>query len=329
MGKAKFIYSFLVFYSVYVLGVGGFTLIAALQDDSRQNTLLYMLTALCLTKGMFFFRPARTIPEIRRIAAQSGAGIFRFFFAILIFAPLVVMIAMPGVLFWIAIFAAVSFFWVFVFPGTVFAGIKSVADNTMTRYELNDLFVRVMRGNRTLRVISTLNMLVFITFLLAGFFTHKTLPTPVWEAASIWGALVIAATNLGIMFYPYILCLPREARTATFPGWAVFAVLTFVGLVPLYTMTLRNGAANLLASISGYEKVVQFEILSVHPDSYRKGCRGSLFVRTSTGPTEFCNLKRPFLRNLEGRQYVIANGQQTALGLVVSSLEIEPVGVTD
>lgn len=329
MEKSKFIYSFSIFYSVYVLGVGGFILIAALQDDSRQKALLYVLTALCVAKGVFFFRAAKTIPEIRRIATQSGSGIFRFIFAILMFAPLVPMMAASGMLFWIAILSAAGFFWVFVFPGTAFAGVKSVAAKTMTRHELRDLVVQTIRGNRALKMISALNALLFITLLLAGLFTHQTIPTPFWTSASVWVALVLAATNLGIMFYPYVLCLPRDARTATYPSWAVFAILSFAGLSLIYTPAVRDGAANLLARFSGYEHAEQFEVLRVRPDSYRKGCSGSLYIRTSTGPTEFCNLKRPFLRNLDGRQYVIVNGQQTALGLVVSSLEIKPEAVTD
>lgn len=324
MEKSKFIYSFSVVYSVYVLGVGGFILIAALQDDSRQKALLYVLTALCVAKAVFFVRPAKTIPEIRRIATQSGSGIFRFIFAILMFAPLVPMMAASGALLWLAILSAFGFFWVFVFPGMAFAGVKSVATKTMTRQELTGLVACAIRENPTLKVISALNALVFVTILLAGVFTHQTIPTPFWNSASVWVAVVLAATNLGIVFYPYVLCLPHEARTAAYPSWAVFAVLAFAGLSLFYTPVVRDGVANLLASVSGYEHSEQFELLRVRPHSYRKGCRSSLYIRTSTGSIEFCNLKRPFLKNLEGRQYVIINGQQTALGLVVSSLEIEP-----
>lgn len=329
MGKTKFIYSFSIIYSIYVLGVGGFTLFAALQDDPRQNAFLYVLTVLCVTKGAFLIRPAKTIPIIRRTATQSGSGIFRFIFAILMFAPLFPMMAAPGVFFWIAILSAVGFFWVFVFPGTAFAGVKSEAAKTMTRHELRDLVVQTMRGNSTLKVISALNALSIVTLLFAKLFTLQTLPTPFWDAASTWVALVVAAINLGILFYPFIICLPREARTATYPGWAVFAVLSFVLLSLIYMQVVRDGTINLLARINGYEHAEQYEILRVRPDSYRKGCSGSLYIRTSTGRTEFCNLKRPFLRNLEGRPYVIVNGQQTALGLAVSSLEIETEAVTD
>ncbi len=150
----------------------------------------------------------------------------------------------------------------------------------------------------------------------------KTLPSPLWGALAGWMGTLAGGLMAFMISRLYLQVLPQRARRGSLSG------LAFWGAIML-AFSIVGGRAILLGVIPagaayfwGEEATQNAIVLKSSPDKRRKGCSGSVELRTATGEIELCDISRDFLENLTRGDTVVITGRGTRLGQTIETLRV-------
>jgi hypothetical protein len=273
--------------------------------------------------GVALLFPHRFIPALRKRAAQITPAPLKFMCALLMCVCLFVALLSGAVNIWIASLVVTGFLVAFVLPGFAFRGLIITNSEDISLRALGLLAGEQIRnGPKRERGLFLAVGALFFMGLVWFFFGKQTLPSPMWGAVAGWGAVIVGGGMTAIFGRPYVRALPDNTRRGALPGLALWGLVMLAMSIAGCRALLHDAIPTSAAFFFGETASQNTIVLQSNPDKRRKGCYGSVELRTASGDIELCNLSREFLESLTPGDTVEISGKATRFGQTIETLRL-------
>ena len=164
--------------------------------------------------------------------------------------------------------------------------------------------------------------IMFFISLVSPAYAPQSIPSPVWLTLAAWLAFFAALLSVVVIFLPFFVYTPKDARDKTFPMIALLAAFSLLIVTAGYRSMLIDLLPLGVAQFAGHHVVNTFSVLGVRPVRYQKFCRSSLKIRTPAGIREICNLPPAVLEALSPGDSLAVSGKMTPFGQTIENVAV-------
>jgi hypothetical protein len=293
-------------------------------SESAADSVRFCLVLITAILGVMFLHAERVLAVTRRIARRTSPGPIRFSFGVIMVIAASSARLSNAISPWIAASIAMAFTVAFIVPGVAFRGLVVKPSREMSLREIGELVGLALRKSRRYSAPFIISSTMLISSVLSWAYSPQSIPSPTWATLAAWLAIFAALLTVFVICLPFWLVTPKEARDRTFPAIALFTIFSFLIATGGYRSLLIDLLPIGIAQYAGEEVANTFKIIKVVPNKYQRFCHSSLYIRTSAGVRELCNLPPDLLSVLSPGEVLVISGKMTLLGQTV-----EKVGVAD
>lgn len=280
-----------------------------------------ILTSMVFGLALLFAH--RFIPALRRTAEHITPAPLKFLCALLMCVCIFVAKLSGAVNSWLSYPIVAGFLVAFVYPGLVFRNISIFPLEEISVGEHRRLAgEEIRKGSKLNRVLFGAISVLFFMGLAWAVLGKQTIPSPLWGALAGWIAILSGGLMSIVICRPYLQALPDSARRGSLPGlafWgAVILAISIVGCRAILLGAIPTGAAYFWGEGAMQNSIV----VKSTPNKRRKGCYGSVDIRTATGELELCNISRDFLEKITRGDTLVIIGRATRLGQTIESFRL-------